>query len=281
VITWTFTDHAGNVGSQTQAVHVHDTTPPQINGLGADYGWFNVNVSGPTPPARVGHQMVYDSARKRVILFGGQTIQGSLFGGQTLPSNSYLLNDMWEWDGATRTWTQVTPASGPTPSPRSFFGMAYDPGRGKVVLYGGKVDAIYYSTNSETWEWDPATRTWTAFPAAGDINFGGMRGPQIAYDSNLHQPILFGGIMYWGGHNGQTWSWDGAHWILRSTTGPTARIGHAMATDFARNRVVLFGGYDYTGNDYAGLFDPDTWNGMATVGPDSRCRPEALRRHVG
>jgi hypothetical protein len=219
--------------------------------------------------------MVYDSARHKVILFGGQTTQGSLFGGT--PLDGALLNDMWEWDGTTRTWTEITPASGPVPAPRSFFGMAYDPSRQKVVLFGGKVDAIYYSTSGDTWEWDPANRTWTNFPNASTIEYAGTRASQMAYDPNLGQVILFGGIMYWGGHHGATNAWTGSDWVVKSSTGPSARIGHAMATDTARSKVVLFGGYDYTGNDYAGLFDPDTWewdgsawNRIVTPGPGIR-----------
>jgi len=275
VITWTFTDHVGNHCFQTQAIHVHDTTPPQINGLGSNFSWLNVNVPTPGPAARSGHQMVYDSTRNKVILFGGQTIQGCCAGGQTLAGQ--LLNDMWEWDGNTRTWTQITPASGPTPPARSFFGMAYDPNRRKVLIYGGKEEAIYYNTNDDTWEWDPATRIWTSLPAAGSITYGGLRGVSLAFDPNLQQVILFGGIMYWGGHEGATWAFDGAHWILKSTSGPEARTAQAMATDFARSRVVLFGGYDYTANDYHGAFYRETWewNGSswtmaATTGPAGR-----------
>jgi len=278
-ITYTATDLTGHTASATQTVTVIDNTPPQISNIpsapGVNDTWSNVSVSGPHPSARSGHQMVYDSARKKVILFGGQTTQGSLFGGQDL--SGQLLNDMWEWDGAARTWTQITPASGPLPPARSFFGMAYDPLRGRVVVYGGKVAAIYYSTSDDTWEWDPATQTWAAFPSAGSITYGGLRAPQMAYDPTSQQTILFGGIMYWGGHNGQTWAWNGTQWTLRSSAGPSGRIGHGMTTDFGRSRVVLFGGYDYTGNNYAGLFDTDTWewNGtswtsVATSGPGRR-----------
>lgn len=41
------------------------------------------------PPHRFGHAMAYDSGRQKIILFGGQLINGS------------LLKDTWEWDGRT------------------------------------------------------------------------------------------------------------------------------------------------------------------------------------
>jgi hypothetical protein len=60
--------------------------------------------------------MVYDAARQRVVLFGGnQVVSGT--------------NDTWEWDGSA--WTQVADMG---PSPRWSFGMTYDAFRQRLVL---------------------------------------------------------------------------------------------------------------------------------------------------
>src|SRR5882762_8085837 len=106
--------------------------------------------------------MIYDSARSRVVLFGGIDAQGN------------YLNDMWEWDGATRKWTNVTPAGGDMPLPRASFGMAFDPVRQKVVVYGGLVSIQYSNVGiiGDTWEWDSATRTWTQKPASTLVYVG-------------------------------------------------------------------------------------------------------------
>src|SRR5262245_15222581 len=53
------------------------------------------------PPARHEHAMAYDSARGRVVVFGGVGCSGP------------TLGDTWEWDGTA--WTQST---APGPSPR-------------------------------------------------------------------------------------------------------------------------------------------------------------------
>src|SRR5262249_40531958 len=86
------------------------------------------------PPARRGHAMTYDGARRRVVLFGGRA-QGS----------GAYLSDTWEWDG--REWTEVTPAV--SPSPRAYHALAYDSDRDRVVMYGGFTAA---GGVSETWE---------------------------------------------------------------------------------------------------------------------------------
>ena len=60
-------------------------------------------------PMGSGHQMVYDAARGRVVLFGG-TLSGP------------ALADTWEWDGVS--WTLVEPAV--RPPARGGHAMAYD-----------------------------------------------------------------------------------------------------------------------------------------------------------
>jgi hypothetical protein len=72
-------------------------------------------------PARGEHAMVYDSARQRLVLFGG--------GG-----NNIDYDDTWEWDGTS--WIQCY--STVTPSARSVHAMAYDSARQRTILFGGK-----------------------------------------------------------------------------------------------------------------------------------------------
>ena len=64
--------------------------------------------------------MVYDSARGKVVLFGG-TIGG--FSG---------LQDTWEWDGAASV-----EGVGGAGAPRYWHAMGYDSARQRVVLFGG------------------------------------------------------------------------------------------------------------------------------------------------
>ena len=73
------------------------------------------------PSARDSAAMAYDAATGTMVLFGGETGEGRLFG------------DTWTWDGTT--WTQQHPAT--SPSPRAGAQMAYDAATGTVVLFGG------------------------------------------------------------------------------------------------------------------------------------------------
>jgi len=177
---------------------------------------------GPLP--RYGHAMAYDSARGRVVLFGGteDNFSSSYFG------------DTWEWDGTS--WTLVSSTG---PAPRRYVAMAYDSARACVVLFGGVSNVNPYYLG-DTWEWDGTSWTLrsTTGPAPRDEH-------AMAYDSARGRVVLFGGFYRDSAYHylGETWEWDGASWTLRSNAGPKGRTGHAMAFDSARGRTVLFGGF--------------------------------------
>jgi hypothetical protein len=83
--------------------------------------------------------MVYDAARREMILYGGfNDLEGD--------------NDTWAWNGAT--WKLLHPASSPGPLWKS--SMAYDGATRTVILFGGNTNT---GTSNETWSWDGTT--WT------------------------------------------------------------------------------------------------------------------------
>jgi len=95
--------------------------------------WRETDADGPV--ARAGARMVYDPHRERVILFGGKSRVGDL---------DREGDDLWEWDG--ETWTEMTPATGPTPRARP--AMFFDRGQRHAVLFGG---AHPQSSEGDTW----------------------------------------------------------------------------------------------------------------------------------
>jgi hypothetical protein len=234
--------------------------------------WTQATPGSPSPSARSGHAMVFDAARQKVIVFGGLDATGN------------FLNDMWQWDLATQSWSLVPPATSSVPRPRANFALAYDVNRSKIVLYGGNVPV---DTNNnvgivgDTWEFDSATLTWTQIPAS-TLFYVGLWGAQAAYDPNLRQVILFGGQPYWGiPENGNTYAWSGTGWTVVASTpapsysynngyvctsdwgpGPDGRVRHMMATDTKRSRVVLFGGHTSSCSNVT-LGDTWEWDGTS------------------
>ena len=96
--------------------------------------------------------MAYDAARGRVVLFGG-----------IVEMVTYVA-DTWEWDGASMTWTAHTPAI--SPAPRGRHGMAFDPGRKRVVMTGGQ-------TVEQVADWELGFPTYCAIllMAARDLKY--------------------------------------------------------------------------------------------------------------
>jgi hypothetical protein len=163
--------------------------------------------------------MAYDSARGRVVLFGGY-------------GNDYLA-DTWEWDGTT--WAQRAPVT--SPSIRYGCAMVYDNARARVVLFGGYNGAVSNPYLSETWEWDGTTWAQRA-PVTSPVN---RSGHAMAYDSVRSLVVLFGGYNY--GSLNDTWEWDGSVWVQRTPAAVLyVRSSHSMVYDSARGRAVLFGG---------------------------------------
>lgn len=180
-------------------------------------------ANSPTTTGRI----VYDSARQRVIFFGGV--------------------ETWAWDG--NDWSRLNTTQ--APSNRRRFAMTYDSDRDRVVLIG-----CHYWWDScvdgNTWEFDGTD--W--------INRGPDGGPRpasssayMAYDSARHRTVLFDS-------RGGTWEWDGSQWEQKLPGIPKAYPGSpgnaispggravnvddnsAMVFDSRRSVALLFGGYD-------------------------------------
>ena len=192
--------------------------------LGDTWEWDGrrwTRVEAPGPPARAEAAMAYDTARGRVVLFGGY---------DRADGKIRRLGDTWEWDG-TR-WRSVSVAG---PSPRNGAAEVFDPRRGAVVLVGGRAEA---GTSAETWAFDGA-RWSDGLPASPQ----GIFNCALAYDEARSRVVRFGG--YRGKERvGETWELDGASWSRVGSTGPAPRNHAAMAYDAKRRRTVLFGGHD-------------------------------------
>ena len=101
----------------------------------SDNTWTNMTTSLNKPSARWSHSMVYDSTHDRVILFGGDTMDG-------------YNDEAWIYNYVTNTWTNMTTLS-TKPSARSGHSMAYDSTHDRVILFGGFNGGGF---NNETWE---------------------------------------------------------------------------------------------------------------------------------
>jgi len=173
-----------------------------------------------SPSARQDANMVYDAARREVILYGGFDGGGD--------------SDTWAWNGAS--WTQLDPATSPGPLWKP--SMAYDSATRRVILFGGNTNT---GVSNQTWSWDGTT--WTQLHPAVHPRENAA-GWQAAYDPASKQLLLVGqvfGVI----HNprNEIWSWTGTTWRkLRFTATPGNRTGGSMTYDGVIRKIVLAGG---------------------------------------
>lgn len=175
-----------------------------------------------SPPARRGADMVYDAARREVILYGGY--DGS------------AMNDTWAWNGAT--WTQLHPAL--SPGWRFDQAMAYDGATRKVILFGGY--NLYGDLSNDTWSWDGTT--WTLLHPAVHPRLNAP-GWEAAYDPATRQLLLLGRDLGIRTPKNEIWIWTGATWRqFWPRVVPRDRDAGSMTYDSAIRKIVLFGGAD-------------------------------------
>jgi hypothetical protein len=273
--------------------------------LGPSPAWSRIAAAGTPPPGREMHTVVYDSARDRLLVFGGIV--------------SGLRNDVWALTlSGMPTWSEIVPLGTP-PARRYQHAAIYDPVRDRMLVFGGNPEGS--GTTNDVWALDlSGTPAWTELSPAGvppsprfnhsaifdplrdrmTVYGGAFALPQDAlwalelsgapawtrltpagtlppathmhsalYDPGRDRMLTFGGIGS-GPRGDQTWELNLAGtpaWRLLSPGGPAPgkRFAHGAAFQPGADRMIVFGGM----SDTFGLLD-DAWvlTGVGVVGLD-------------
>jgi hypothetical protein len=204
--------------------------------------WRLVATTGPA--ARDHHAMAYDPTRGRVVLYGGY------HNGHSIPET--VFTDTWEWDGTA--WQSVEAAG---PGLRSAHHLDFDPGRGEVVLSGGRTRFDVVATDADVWSWNGRRWQRVGGHSVGRSHFA------MAYEPGCACLLRFGGGDSLRVHQGDTWRFRENRWErLSPGVAPEARVDPGMVWDRHHNRLVLFGGYvpDGKGPVYGDVWE---WDGHA------------------
>lgn len=217
--------------------------------------WASIETTA-SPSPRTFPAMTYDSARKKILLFGGNRV---LFGKD---DNDYeFLSDFWEFDG--KIWTKIDV---PTPDGRAEASFAFDRQRQKAVLFGGyRIENGTIKPFSDTWEWNG--KNWKKIAEGVPT---ARSGAAIAYDLAGKKIVLFGGGIKRGGAN-ETWEFDGTYWKEIESAKSEPRYNSTMVYDKSLGKIFRFGGWDGTKRvSETWEFDGKIWQKLNTESPEAR-----------
>ena len=220
--------------------------------------WTELVPTGALPEARDRLGVAYESSNDSMIMFGGI-------------NSTSIFGDTWAYDPVANRWTDLAPP-GAVPSKRYGPSMAYDPNTHQVMLFGGIDDQ---ASRSDTWAYDPVANTWTELKPSGEAL--SARAATMVYDPVTRRMILFGGV-YWRSTSSEeltlndTWAYDPVAntWTELKPSGevPSARAAYAMAYDYSKRLVILFGGNDPNDLGETWGYDPavNKWTALKPSG---------------
>ncbi len=212
------------------------------------FAWQQLILAGQPPSVHAA--VAADVTSNSVILFGGIDGLGN------------YLDETWRFDGLS--WSPVAiddPEGDGKPSARDYHGLAFDPGRGVYVLFGGRnlsgpLDDVWELHDGNHWvhrcDGVPAEDVCGSGPVARS-DFG------MAYDSERGQVLIDSGwLLATAGSSVQAnnganyvedlWGFDGTLWRQLAWPKPAGNdakpqgVDAAVAFDQQQDCVVLFGG---------------------------------------
>jgi len=153
-------------GYGTGSVYLSDTWTYSV----ANNTWTPMNPTT-APSARYQNGIVYDTANKVFVIFGGYT-------------GSVRLADTWQYYISNNTWINMAPARAPTA--RNGFSMEFSSKDNVTYLWGGTTG----TTQNDSWVYNASMNLWWQLPT------GNAPAPStaksIAYDRLWNAFVLFG-----------------------------------------------------------------------------------------
>lgn len=190
--------------------------------------------TGLVPEARCHHTFVAIPGEEAGLLFGGFSFDGR-------------FNDVWEYDGRLRQWSQLAP-DGATPAERCLHTAVFIESRNQMLVYGGIHGGGTRSSDffEDTHILDLTANRWTRLEASGP---GKLEGAVAFYVAAEDAVYLWGGKQV--DHYPTTlWRFDVAvrDWRPVETSGdpPVGREDPIVFWDGAGQTLTIFSGRNDT-----------------------------------
>lgn len=202
-------------------------------------------------------QFTWDTTRNQAYITSG-SCQGALSYDWYAFSHSGVAG--------SGNWTQMAVTS-PNPTNRQEGAMVYMPNVDRVLLYGGFAGPAA-TTSDDTWEYNPATNTWTLICTG--CAPGARHGHILVYDDASGKVIIWGGARCFGCadinltylYNPTTKTWAAANPAAEATAASYPCSGF----DKQRNRLVI---YPRQGQVWSYTTASNTWTQLPITGGPS------------
>ncbi len=245
-------DQAGNIAEDSDTIYYSvNGTAPQINATLAVYDegdWSNHNSSLYAHwITNLAGNFTYSYRIKDVTassyIRGWTGVSSAMFvnaTGLALTNNHNYTFEVKMYNGSgDYSWENISTIG--APDKRTNQGMVYDSNRNRIIVFGGYTTGAGFK--NDTWEYNPATSTWTEITTTSAPEEGSSYG--MAYDSSRGKVVLYGGQDISQESLNETWEYSPAArtWTKISTsTNPPRLNGPAMTYDSSRGKIVMFGG---------------------------------------
>jgi uncharacterized protein (TIGR03437 family) len=222
--------------------------------------WTKLQPTGTLPPSRLGHTLLTDNKRRRLILFGGQA--------------SGFFSDVWAYDIAANNWSRLG-INGAGPSNRYGHSAVLDEETNRMIISHGFTDSGRFD---DTWAFDLNTNQWSNISPSANRPLRRCLHHAVL-DPQSRQMYLYGGCASGAGPCplGDLWAFDLRTNRWTEITGgvqPAARQHYGISFDTRRMQLILFGGSGRGTLSDTWTFNPQTrtWNQLNTSGPTARLR---------
>jgi DNA-binding SARP family transcriptional activator len=247
--------HGGATGSTSPCLN--DTWVLDKRAEGADgFAWRKVSARGDVPPKHAGVSAMFDSAGRRLVLFGGNDCFASY-------ANDVWVLDFDDADLASGRWTRIETGGAPTsPAPRNTAATWLDASGDRLFVSGGTVGP---GPTNELWVLE-GLRSKRGHAAWRPLRCGGETPTRTlhtaVFDDRTNSALIFGGMdasltyrrelfrLTGLGGDARSCRWEQ---IPTIEPWPQARTRPLMLLDPRSHQLVLFGG-EYQNTSFA-----DVW----------------------
>jgi len=171
----------GEDGSTTRATWCFDLATER---------WRDITDS--SAPALEGHVAIYDPRGRRMIVFGGMREEKAHKDDKVLEDVTWAL-DLERGSPRFGTWSKLAIAE-PRPCPRREHRGAYDPLRGRLIVFGGRQRAKASLLN-DVWILALESLTWHELATTGERPEP-IRQTALGYDADTDLLTVFGGEIH-------------------------------------------------------------------------------------